>query len=50
MIKIEEVTAIHDILIKEYGGSFGIRDEFVLASAIYRPFQTFDNRDLYPTP
>lgn len=50
MIKIEEVIAIHDILIKEYGGSFGIRDESVLESAIYRPFQTFNNEDLYPTP
>ena len=50
MIEVEEVIAIHDILIKEYGGSLGIRDEFVLESDIYRPFQIFNNEELYPTP
>ena len=50
MIKIEEVLIIHEILIKEFGGSHGIRDRTVLDSAINRPFQSFNQRELYPTP
>lgn len=34
---IEEVIAIHDLLIEEFGGAYGLRDEGALASAIWRP-------------
>ncbi len=34
---IEEVAAIHDVLIQETGGSTGLRDMGALASAIMRP-------------
>ena len=34
---IEEVIAIHDSLISEFGGATGVRDEGALASAIMRP-------------
>ena len=34
---IEEVVAIHDDQIALFGGSYGIRDEGALASAIMRP-------------
>ena len=34
---IEEVVAVHDVLIHETGGSLGLRDMGALASAIMRP-------------
>ncbi len=36
-------------MIEETGGSFGIRDENLLNSALNGIFQTFDGKDLYPT-
>jgi death on curing protein len=50
MIEISEVEKIHDILIERFGGAKGIRDKGILESAIGRPFQTFDGKDLYPNP
>ena len=50
MIEISEVEKIHDILIERFGGAKGIRDKGILESAIGRPFQTFDGKDLYPDP
>jgi hypothetical protein len=37
MISREEVLAIHDILLKRFGGREGIRDEGLLDSAINSP-------------
>jgi death-on-curing protein len=48
MISIQEVLAIHRTLIQTFGGSSGIRDVNLLKSALTRPFQTFDNKELYP--
>lgn len=50
MISLEDVLYIHYQSIKEFGGSSGIRDEGLLLAAISRPFQTFDQYDLYATP
>ena len=50
MILLEEVLVYHTALIKKYGGSDGIRDDGLLLSALARPFITFDQQDLYPTP
>jgi death on curing protein len=50
MINKDEVIRIHNVLIEEFGGSKGIRDDGLLESAINRPFQTFNQKDLYPTP
>jgi death-on-curing protein len=47
MILLDEVLLIHKLGIKRYGGSDGLRDESALLSAIQRPFQTFDGKDLY---
>ena len=47
MIFIEEVIQIHDASIKEFGGSYGIRDIESLESALIRPFQTFGGQYLY---
>jgi len=48
MIDLNEVEKIHDILIENFGGAKGIRDN--LESAINRPYQTFDGQELYPSP
>lgn len=47
MIDISDAELIHQILIEKFGGSHGIRDRKLLESALARPFQTFDQKDLY---
>ena len=47
MITAKEAAQIHKILIERFGGSSGIRDQEALESALTRPFQTFENEDLY---
>ena len=49
MISKELAVEINRLVVKESGGSSGLRDESLLLSAINRPFQTFDVKDLYPT-
>jgi len=49
MIQVTEVEQLHKLLIDNFGGSQGVRDREALASALSRPFQTFDGRDLYPS-
>ncbi len=50
MITVESAIRIHRLLIEEFGGTFGIRDKRLLESALLRPYQTFDKKDLYPSP
>ena len=50
MIELEEIEQIYKILIEFFGGSQGIRDLSALKSALARPFQTFENKDLHPNP
>lgn len=45
----EQILMLHRQLIEETGGSFGIRDEEMLDSAIQNPFQTFGGTELYPS-
>jgi death-on-curing protein len=49
MILIEDILELHRKSIIDFGGSDGVRDRGLLASAIARPFQTFGGEDLYPT-
>ena len=37
MIDLQEVFEIHQVLIQEFGGSQGLRDEGLLKSALKRP-------------
>ncbi len=37
----KQILALHSALIKEFGGSDGVRDEGLLESALAAPFQTF---------
>jgi len=50
MIDSRDAIKIQEILIDRFGGSKGIRDIKLLDSALSRPFQTFDKKDLYTHP
>ncbi len=45
----EQVLRLHEDLIEEFGGIYGVRDEGLWESALSAPFQTFDGQDLYPS-
>ena len=45
----KQVLALHSDLIREFGGTEGIRDEGLLESALAAPFQTFDGEPVYPS-
>lgn len=47
MITLSEIIQLHDLSIKKYGGSHGVRDVGLLDSAIARPYQTFGGEYLY---
>ncbi len=47
-LTLEQVLAIHDNQIEQYGGSHGIRDLGLLESALARPQGSFGGEDLYP--
>ena len=49
MIDLQEVFEIHHILIQQFGGSEGVRDEGLLKSAIERPFGGFGETEFYKT-
>lgn len=49
MISFREVEIIHSLLIERFGGSKGVRDKAGLESGLNRPFQTFDQQELYST-
>jgi len=44
-----QVLAIHDQMVKRFGGSMGIRDLDLIESAVERPKTTFDGAGLYST-
>lgn len=46
-LSIEQVLAIHDQMVKRFGGSFGIRDLGLIDSAVARPQASFGGQDLY---
>lgn len=46
-LSVPQVLAIHDQMIKRFGGSAGVRDVGLIKSAIARPQSTFDGSDLY---
>jgi len=47
MIEISEVLQLHKTLVDHFGGAHGVRDLSALESAITRPFQQFEGKDLY---
>jgi death-on-curing protein len=50
VIDLEKVLRLHDKSIELYGGGHGLRDKNLLLASIARPFQTFDQQDLYQSP
>lgn len=44
----EQILLLHKCIYDRYGGSYGVRDEDLLDSALEAPFQTFAGNDLYP--
>lgn len=51
MIKLtrEQIIVLHAQLIRETGGTDGIRDEGLLDSAMNAPFQSFGGTDSFPS-
>lgn len=47
VLNIENIILFHEKIIKETGGSKGVRDIRLIESALNRPFMTYDGRDLY---
>ncbi len=45
----DQILLLHDKLIERYGGSYGVRDDGLLDSAVNTPFQSFDGNDFFPT-
>jgi death on curing protein len=46
-LTIEIVREIHDEAVKNFGGLYGIRDEALLASAVFAPQSSFGGRSSY---
>ena len=49
MISIDDALEIHSVLIEKFGGTKGLRERNLLESALVRPYQTFDGKELYST-
>lgn len=47
-LTIPQVLALHDQMVKRFGGSLGVRDLGLIESAVARPRATFGGEDLYP--
>ncbi|MBI4670944.1 MAG: type II toxin-antitoxin system death-on-curing family toxin [Chloroflexi bacterium] len=47
-LELDEVLRIHERLIIQYGGSFGVLNQGALESALAAPQQTMFGQDLYP--
>ena len=45
----KQVKLLHAELIRETGGSDGLRDDALLESAVNAPFQSFDGIDTFPS-
>jgi death-on-curing protein len=46
-LSIDQVLALHEELIRRYGGALGLRDRGQLESALAQPFMTFAGEQLY---
>ena len=47
MISVEQAMRLHDHVIRDHGGSPGVRDQAGLLAALGRPYATFGGEDLY---
>lgn len=49
LLTIEEIIELHDKLIDRTGGSYGLRDQNLLESAVYSTVSGFEGSEAYPT-
>lgn len=49
MLTKEQVILLHKLIYDRFGGSYGVRDEGLLDSALAAPMQTYGGQDLYET-
>ncbi len=48
-LTVEEVLLLHRLQLEKYGGGEGLRDDNMLASAVFQPQQTFGGDYVYPS-
>ena len=48
-LSAEEILALHDLLIKQIGGSLGVREENLLRSIAERPKASFGGQEQFPS-
>ncbi|MDD2498144.1 MAG: type II toxin-antitoxin system death-on-curing family toxin [Desulfitobacteriaceae bacterium] len=48
ILSCEDIIKFHAKIIKDTGGSLGIRDKGLIESSINRALMTYDSKDLYP--
>lgn len=48
-LSAEDIIEIHDAMIEQFGGSFGLRDDDLFRSVVLAPFQTMFGTELFPT-
>ncbi len=49
LLNIDEIIKLHEKLISRTGGSFGIRDNNLLESAVFSAMNSFNGEEIYPT-
>ena len=47
-LSLDQVLELHQLQIRRFGGSAGLRDRGALEAALARPQMTFGGEDLYP--
>lgn len=45
----EQILLLQQDLIEQTGGTAGLRDEGLLESALFTPFQSFDGNEMFPS-
>mgnify|MGYP000336716135 FL=1 len=48
-LTVSQIVKLHEQLIQQTGGSYGIRDMGLLESAVEAPLQSFGEHELYPS-
>lgn len=48
-LTVSQIVKLHEQLIQQTGGSYGIRDMGLLESAVEAPCQSFGEHELYPS-
>lgn len=47
-LTLEQIIQLHDLLVRETGGSQGVRDAGAIESAVAQPRMSFGGQELYP--